>query len=294
VSADRKAPPFGDQLIAVVDAAESNRFAIVGMIDAAMGALEFVAGHPDRVSALVLYNATARWLRAPDYEAGLDPDAATAILGLIEAGWGSELFAERNLPSRAGDGRFKSWYAKYMRSIGTPTQVAATLGRIMALDARPFLEQIAVPTLVIHRRDYFDHPAGAGLLPRRAHRRRRMGRRARSGRAGVLGGHRRAAGGDREVPAVPGARKGSDDAVAELDVPLRIGVHLGEVELSDGEPTGTAVHLAARVMAAAEPREVLVNETTCEAVAGLGFTFTDAGEQLLKGFERPRRLYRLA
>jgi class 3 adenylate cyclase len=81
------------------------------------------------------------------------------------------------------------------------------------------------------------------------------------------------------------------DAVRALGLEIRAGVHTGEVERAEGEIRGIAVHLAARVLAAAAPGEVLVSRTTHDLVEGSGVEFDDRGPHELKGIEGPRRLY---
>src|SRR5207249_101976 len=72
-------------------------------------------------------------------------------------------------------------------------------------------------------------------------------------------------------------------AVSELGVSIRAGLHAGEVETADGKIGGIAVHIANRVMSAAEPGEVLVSGTLRDLVAGSGLEFHDRGLQALKG-----------
>jgi class 3 adenylate cyclase len=72
---------------------------------------------------------------------------------------------------------------------------------------------------------------------------------------------------------------------------VRAGVHTGECELVDGKCAGIAVSTGARIAALARPSQVLVSQTVKELVAGSGFTFTDAGEQQLKGIPQSYRLY---
>lgn len=73
---------------------------------------------------------------------------------------------------------------------------------------------------------------------------------------------------------------------------LRTGVHTGGIELSaDGDVSGIAVHLAARVQAAAAPNEILVTRTVADVLEGSAFLFSDRGEHELKGIDGPRRLY---
>jgi pimeloyl-ACP methyl ester carboxylesterase len=73
------------------------------------------------------------------------------------------------------------------------------------------------------------------------------------------------------------------DAVRALGLEVRAGVHTGEIEMSDGDIAGIAVHLGARVAATAGPGEVLVSRTVVDLVAGSGLTFTERGTRSLKG-----------
>jgi adenylate cyclase len=72
-------------------------------------------------------------------------------------------------------------------------------------------------------------------------------------------------------------------AVAELGVGIRAGLHTGEAEAADGKISGIAVHIASRVMSAAERGEVLVSGTLRDLVAGSGLEFRDRGLHPLKG-----------
>jgi class 3 adenylate cyclase len=72
-------------------------------------------------------------------------------------------------------------------------------------------------------------------------------------------------------------------AIHELDLEVRVGVHTGECEIVSGKPTGIAVNIGARVAAAADTGEVLVTGTVKDLVAGSGFGFEDRGERDLKG-----------
>ena len=73
------------------------------------------------------------------------------------------------------------------------------------------------------------------------------------------------------------------DAAAQLGIEVRVGVHTGEIERRGDDVAGMAVHLAARVEAAAGPGEVLVSRTVVDLVVGSGLEFRDAGEQELNG-----------
>ena len=73
------------------------------------------------------------------------------------------------------------------------------------------------------------------------------------------------------------------EALSERGIRIRAGVHTGEVELAEGTLRGLAVHIAARVMAAAQDGGVLVSSTVRDLVVGSGIEFADRGTHELKG-----------
>jgi class 3 adenylate cyclase len=82
-------------------------------------------------------------------------------------------------------------------------------------------------------------------------------------------------------------------AVRELGIEVRAGLHLGEVEVAGKNVGGVAVHTGARVLAAANPGEVLVTATLRELVSGSGLAFADRGRHTLKGVPGTWQLYEL-
>ena len=72
-------------------------------------------------------------------------------------------------------------------------------------------------------------------------------------------------------------------AVKQLNIAVRAGIHTGECELMGDNVGGIAVHTGARVMAAAEPGAVQVTSTVKDLVAGSGIKFHSAGRHELKG-----------
>ena len=83
------------------------------------------------------------------------------------------------------------------------------------------------------------------------------------------------------------------EAVRPLGMELRIGVHAGEVEVSGDDVGGIAVHIGARVMALAQPGEVLVSGSVPPLVAGSGIEFTDRGDHELKGVPGTWRVFKV-
>jgi class 3 adenylate cyclase len=73
------------------------------------------------------------------------------------------------------------------------------------------------------------------------------------------------------------------DAIGDLGLGIRIGLHTGECDIVDGKLSGLAVNIGARVAAQAEEGEVLVSGTVRDLVAGSGIEFESRGVRALKG-----------
>ena len=79
-----------------------------------------------------------------------------------------------------------------------------------------------------------------------------------------------------------------------LGIEVRTGLHTGEVELSEDDVRGIAVHVASRVASLAGPSEVLVSRTVKDLVAGSGMRFIERGRHPLHGLQEPMELYMAA
>ena len=77
------------------------------------------------------------------------------------------------------------------------------------------------------------------------------------------------------------------DAVQALGLPIRAGLHTGEVETIDGDVYGIAVHIAARIAALAGPGEVLVSGVIPPLVLGSKIKFNDRRSHELRGLPGP-------
>lgn len=147
-------PSYESQIGAVLDAAGSDEAALLTMLDAGPAAIEFAAKHPERVTRMILWNTSARLVGDDGYEVGLDRDALTQLFASVAENWTGEGAGVFNVPSRADNADFMSWYRRYLRSIATPSEVRRMLAEILEQDARPFLSRITIPTLVMHRSNF--------------------------------------------------------------------------------------------------------------------------------------------
>ena len=81
------------------------------------------------------------------------------------------------------------------------------------------------------------------------------------------------------------------DRLRGTDIEIRAGVHTGEVQIRDDDVGGIAVHIAARVMAAAGPGEILVSRTVHDLVAGSDYVLEDRGAHTLRGIAGEWQLF---
>jgi hypothetical protein len=73
------------------------------------------------------------------------PEVAEALVARLDQLWGTEVMVLQ-VPSRAGDERFRRWIAKAQRTVGSPRVVQAYMRAMFAVDARPILPLIHAPT----------------------------------------------------------------------------------------------------------------------------------------------------
>ena len=73
------------------------------------------------------------------------------------------------------------------------------------------------------------------------------------------------------------------DALAAIDLQVRVGIHTGEAEVTGGKVSGMTVHVASRTLDEAAPGEILVTSTVREVTSGGDVTFSDRGVHRFKG-----------
>jgi class 3 adenylate cyclase/pimeloyl-ACP methyl ester carboxylesterase len=138
-------------VLAVMDAAGSERASIVGISEGGPMALAFAAVNPQRVNKLVLYGTMARIAVAPDYPIGVPADLADAFVEWIEEVWGKgEAFGTvllRHSPDLEAATRF---CAKFERNACTRQMAVEIMRRNIEIDIRGLLAGVTAPTLVMH------------------------------------------------------------------------------------------------------------------------------------------------
>lgn len=144
-------PAFSDQLDAVCAAAETERFALLAMLDVGPGAIEYAVANPDRVTHLILVDTTACFKRKPDYPIGVEDEQIRSLLEMLEQVWGTEAIIQAMFPSLAEDAHFVARFSKYMRSVGTPREMRRLFERSFDMDVRHLLDGVEAPTLVMYQ-----------------------------------------------------------------------------------------------------------------------------------------------
>jgi class 3 adenylate cyclase len=153
---------FDADLLAVVDAVGFVGPALVAHAPAGSRAIHFSVSHAERVTALVLVNSYAHYVREDDYPWGIPREDLDRFVAYRKETWGTGAFVELFAPSRISDERFRAWYGRLERLGSGPEQVAESHRAAYEADLRPFLSSISVPTLVLHREGNRAVDPGAG------------------------------------------------------------------------------------------------------------------------------------
>jgi class 3 adenylate cyclase len=356
-----------DDVLAVLDAAGSERPAIAATLEGGPMAAMFAASHPDRVSHLIMYATFARSVHAPDYDWAWPAEERKARMDACVERWGEGLVAGSVAESRMGDARFMEWAGRLERLAASPATIARIFDLIGEFDVREVLPSIRVPTLVMHRRDdTFINVEHSRYLAERVPGARYVELEGADNMFAVgdteaimgeveefITGTRHAREPDRMLATVmftdivDSTQRAADlgdrdwreilerhdqlfrraldfhrgreikrtgdgflatfdgparaircaasvtEAVRELGLELRAGLHTGELEVMSDDLGGLAVHIAARVMSRAEAGEVLVSGTVKDLVVGSGIDFEDRGTHELRGVPGDWRLFRV-
>jgi pimeloyl-ACP methyl ester carboxylesterase len=166
---DRETPEHSleDELAnleALIEELGTERVALFGGSCGGPPAIAYAARHPQRVSHLILYGAYTTGAKlAP-------ADLQQAMIALVRTHWGlgSKALTDLFAPQHTTEERHR--LAESQRAAASPEMAAATLQLIYRMDVSDVVDQIRVPTLVLHRKG--DHAIGfdhgrqlASLIP---------------------------------------------------------------------------------------------------------------------------------
>ena len=142
-------------LAAVVDAVGLARFPLIGISQGSACSIAYAVRHPERVSRLVLYGGFA----VGTMRTGSEAEKAQALMErqMILQGWGQDNPAFRQFfTSRFMPGATKEqmdWFNELQRTTTSPENAVRLRDVAANIDIRDLLDQVSVPTLVLHCRD---------------------------------------------------------------------------------------------------------------------------------------------
>ena len=140
-----------DDVRAVMDAAGSERAALIGVSEGGPMCSLFAATYPEKTLALVMIGTYAKRVRDDDYPWAPTAEERQHFFNEMREHWGGPVGLEERAPSVASDPQFRDWWATYLRMGASPGAALALTEMNAAIDVRKVLPTIRVPTLVIHR-----------------------------------------------------------------------------------------------------------------------------------------------
>jgi class 3 adenylate cyclase len=141
-----------DDVRAVMDAAGSERAALLGVSEGGPMSILFAATYPQRTSALVLLATFAYWLRDEETPWAPSREEHEEVVRGYEQRWGEPVGISAFAPTMAKDEEFRRRWATLLRMAASPGAAVALLRMNYDIDVRPVLPLVRVPTLVLHRR----------------------------------------------------------------------------------------------------------------------------------------------
>lgn len=143
---------FVEDLEIVADDLGLDRFPLLGISQGAAVSIEYAVRHPERVSGLILLGGYASGWRihaSPEEQARRE-----AVLTLTEVGWGTDnpayrhIFSQTFMPEATTDEL--AWFDDFQRQTTSPRNAARFQDAFGRIDVRHRLEEVRVPTLVLH------------------------------------------------------------------------------------------------------------------------------------------------
>ncbi|HTN25884.1 MAG TPA: adenylate/guanylate cyclase domain-containing protein [Solirubrobacteraceae bacterium] len=136
---------------AVLDAAGSERTALLSYTAGGPLAALYAARRPERVTSLALYGCMLCAVGDDDLPWQQTAEERDRRFAGIIAGWGEGANLELLAPSSAADPQLRVWFGRLERLAASPGRMRRLVAAAGDVDVRPALPEIRVPTLVVHR-----------------------------------------------------------------------------------------------------------------------------------------------
>ena len=138
-----------DHVLAVMEAAGSQRTSILATYESAIVACLFAATYPERTRSLILVDPAVTYLPTKDMPWMPSLERWQEQIALVRATWGTPEWWD------CPDGADREWFSRYARASVTPGGLAAELDSYLHTDIRAVLPTIQVPSLVLVDTDRF-------------------------------------------------------------------------------------------------------------------------------------------
>jgi class 3 adenylate cyclase/pimeloyl-ACP methyl ester carboxylesterase len=151
-----------DDVLAVMEAARSERAALFGVSEGGPMSVLFAATFPERTRALIIYGSYAKGSWSEEHPWMLKIEQYERWISRIPETWGDPQALQYWAPSVAHDEFLSNWWGKMQRMGASPGGVCDLIRLYSEIDVRPILSSVQVPTLVMHRRGDRTIRVGAG------------------------------------------------------------------------------------------------------------------------------------
>jgi class 3 adenylate cyclase/alpha-beta hydrolase superfamily lysophospholipase len=148
--------------LAVLDAAEFEQAVLWGHGPGGAIAIWLAVQFPERVTGLILDNASASMRARPGYDIGFTDAEVAEFRPFFETMWGTGASLDLIASRFADDDRVRADWARYERIAATPSSILAVAEIAASFDVRHLLSDVAVPTLVLHSATNIVIPAAHG------------------------------------------------------------------------------------------------------------------------------------
>ena len=164
-----------DDIRAVMDAASSDRAALMGISEGGVVSTLFAATYPERTTRLIINGSYPSRLLRPGYPWGIPPDEFEKQIAGVQEIWGKGFTMHGYAPSQLDNPEVVAWWNRFTQFSASPKDAEDLLRMNNLIDIGGILPSISAPTLIIHaNRDrvapieagrYFaDHIPGSRLL----------------------------------------------------------------------------------------------------------------------------------
>jgi class 3 adenylate cyclase len=143
-----------DDVRAVMDAAGSERAALMGVSEGGPMSMLFAATHPERTEALLLIGAEVKEETTDDWPWGESTrEEFESYIGQLGERWGKGLAASVYFPDDPDPEGTQRWFGRLQTASMTPRDAMAFQRMAFDIDVRDVVPAVHVPTLIVHRVD---------------------------------------------------------------------------------------------------------------------------------------------